>query len=213
MSLGISVVGKQKELLRRTFLTVCRSANNTRIPQGRYIYRFPRRYLVNDATKRANLGSMVEYLRDAGVPNILQRDLSPSTLEDSVSLRLFPLSLGYIPTIQGRKHYVTTMGALRILVASLLGDKSNQKVKIISLDVVAGELPKLSVTNNEKISVQWQTGSDEHTGDKTTYKSLRGVFLLELNDSCDKILVHTIEKVQMVNMKMGQKTNKLPFVC
>ena len=66
-------------------------------------------------TNIVNLGKIISYLKNDGIPNLLSTNISTKYIDNNIKLRLFPLSLPILPALSGQLQYLTCLNTLRIL--------------------------------------------------------------------------------------------------
>ncbi|KAG0663769.1 hypothetical protein C6P44_001469, partial [Monosporozyma unispora] len=170
-------------------------------------------------TNIVNLGKIISYLKNDGIPNLLSTNISTKYIDNNIKLRLFPLSLPILPALSGQLQYLTCLNTLRILSNRFLLDRNindiPHKLNILTIDPIKStqlSQNKLFITSNDKLLIRWQTSPDILTplqqlgnytrvqdGNFTENKNdrmIKGNFILEFNSDNTKILVHTIENIE-----------------
>ncbi|KAL3229541.1 hypothetical protein RNJ44_01677 [Nakaseomyces bracarensis] len=112
-----------------------------------------------------NLGNLANYLKNTGVPNLLQENLKESILDEAIVLRLLPIAHPYIPNLHGLIQYNASMNAIRLIMRKFVLEETS-RIKILSSKRISGaqgedirQQCKLSpyLTNNDKLLIKWQS--------------------------------------------------------
>ncbi|CAI4062764.1 hypothetical protein N7582_002213 [Saccharomyces uvarum] len=120
----------------------------------------------SNSLKLANLGDITDYLVGDGVPNLLQKMLKESVLDDNITLRLFPTSHPYIPVLHGRSKYKASLNAIRMIVRKFVLDEECRlhisSVKTLTSASQGGESKAIpqnynTITSNDKLVIKWQS--------------------------------------------------------
>ncbi|CAL9732141.1 hypothetical protein MOUN0_N03202 [Monosporozyma unispora] len=182
-------------------------------------------------TNIVNLGKIISYLKNDGIPNLLSTNISTKYIDNNIKLRLFPLSLPILPALSGQLQYLTCLNTLRILSNRFLLDRNindiPHKLNILTIDPIKStqlSQNKLFITSNDKLLIRWQTSPDILTplqqlgnytrvqdGNFTENKNdrmIKGNFILEFNSDNTKILVHTIENIEFYHVKKKKEDNE-----
>lgn len=182
-------------------------------------------------TNIVNLGKIISYLKNDGIPNLLSTNISTKYIDNNIKLRLFPLSLPILPALSGQLQYLTCLNTLRILSNRFLLDRNindiPHKLNILTIDPIKStqlSQNKLFITSNDKLLIRWQTSPDILTplqqlgnytrvqdGNFTENKNdrmIKGNFILEFNSDNTKILVHTIENIEFYHVKKKKEDDE-----
>lgn len=182
-------------------------------------------------TNIVNLGKIISYLKNDGIPNLLSTNISTKYIDNNIKLRLFPLSLPILPALSGQLQYLTCLNTLRILSNRFLLDRNindiPHKLNILAIDPIKStqlSQNKLFITSNDKLLIRWQTSPDILTplqqlgnytrvqdGNFTENKNdrmIKGNFILEFNSDNTKILVHTIENIEFYHVKKKKEDDE-----
>ncbi|CCE64893.1 hypothetical protein TPHA_0J00700 [Tetrapisispora phaffii CBS 4417] len=208
--------------------------------------------------KIANLGSIVEYLRNDGIINLLDKNFEQKYIDENIRLRILYLRsnndlINHYNICSGRRKYNGSINVVRLIMNNFLFDRKPH-LHILSTETVVGQkAPSKTyeyVTDNDKIVIRWQTcvlndnktryhrdgrytkNNMHHllqphlvekirTQDETKLKdndtrmddgkNISGKFIFEFNDDNSKILVHTIENIEIIKNKNYSKL--LSFSC
>ncbi|KAI8383603.1 uncharacterized protein HLK63_K04169 [Nakaseomyces glabratus] len=252
-----------------------------------------RRFIVSnyDDPNDVNYGQMTDYLREKGVPLLLQENLKEETLDDAIVLRLLPSTHPYIPNLHGILQYKTSMNAIRLIMRKFVLEE-NSRLKVLSSRRIRGDDDQIKyqcnispyLTNHDKLLIRWQSclpqtagtvEPDEEDMNKTISFSsndvlrtqtssgespildyilqkpaktistlapnvlskhitlgnrisamnnddsldneytriVNGTFVFEFNEDNSKILVHTIENVELIDYERKINVPKNAFAC
>lgn len=176
--------------------------------------------------RRANLGSMIESLKD-NVPHMLTHLLPHEIISPNIILRLLPTQLPNLPPLKGYTVYASTLKTLQQgLHMFYLHPKSKISITHMSVIEPTGSLsceevidnsikntevaaePNLNIQHQKvsnyttKIKMLWKTSRPEGTpAVDGQNKILSGVFVFELDAENEKIYVFTIDNVELMDSK------------
>lgn len=160
-----------------------------------------REFIENEQKKAANLGSMIEYLKLI-IPESLNTVPDQSKLDENIQLRVSQ-TITTVPIIKGKLSYLTSLKATQLIFKNFVLN-SNTKFHILKNEVNYSN--KFGILGNgiTKIIIHWKT-CDENCIDlkdvsvEFKNKVLFGIYVFELNEMNDKILVHNVENVEICN--------------
>lgn len=151
--------------------------------------------------KLANLGTMIDYLKEI-IPQAMTMTPDVEKLDEHIQLRISPTITPNVPIITGQLKYLTSLKATQLVFKNFILEPYT-KLHILHIEIdTKGKYGILGV-NSTKIVIHWKTcdANCEHlNGDekrKVEEKNLYGIFVFELNESNDKILVHNVENLEI----------------
>lgn len=117
--------------------------------------------------RKANLGSMIETLKDL-IPNILTKSLPKSIISKDIYLRVCPTHTQelnmYVPVLKGHVPYYTTCKTLQFILTSIiLNPKVKLHIQSIKASTKNGDQnlePQALFPDTTKIHVRWVTCSE-----------------------------------------------------
>ncbi|KAH3685663.1 hypothetical protein WICPIJ_003347 [Wickerhamomyces pijperi] len=178
----------------------------------------------SNLTRKANFGSMVTYLKDDLTPNLLTELPNSSKLDASIILKLseslvnLDIITNHFPdalNIHGRVSYQTIIKAIQLFLKGFyLHDGYDHKLLVTHTEVDPHGTTHHQygiIKGAPKIIIHWKLahkpiispsgGSTGRTNgieipDLNEFEEgFSGVFCFELNEDCDRILVHNVENV------------------
>ncbi|EDO18203.1 hypothetical protein Kpol_543p33 [Vanderwaltozyma polyspora DSM 70294] len=211
------------------------------------------RMYCSNQSKIANLGLITEYLKDDGIPNLLQKNFNNKFIDNEIKLRVKTVDQNNLLfkeySIQGKKKYNISMKMIRLILNKFIIDKNCHfhvmSVKSILNDDNLDSNRNDFVTDNDKLIIKWHSclpneGRCKYDTEELNKKSLlkqnilekifsektynsnnsyedeiedirntstanevniSGKFIFEFNDNNDKIIVHTIENIEMIDYR------------
>lgn len=183
--------------LKATVATRCYSSLNNEIDLERQ-------------KRKTNIGTMIQYL-ETKVPNLLHETIDRELLDEKIKLRILPNSFHFFPTIQGPVKYISLWETVTSFLTRFIIEKKNTKLVITNICVNEKNpdgdksSDSSSDSKNDSIDAYGLYGSTSKIvirfKSDNKDKFITGIFVFELNRDNDRILVHTIDNVEIVNDK------------